>query len=59
MAALGATGLPLQRTQRKQAGMRGDAAGSFTDPDGPSASRAMLDFLLQHRKSGVTAADRR
>ena len=28
----------------------GDAAGSFTDPQGPSASRAMLDFLLQHQK---------
>ena len=28
----------------------GDAAGSFTDPKGPSASQAMLDFLLQHRK---------
>ena len=29
----------------------GNAAGSFTDPDGPSASAAMLAFFLQHRKS--------
>ncbi len=29
----------------------GDAAGSFTDPSGPSASVAMLTFFLQHRKS--------
>ncbi len=28
----------------------GDAAGSFTDPHGPSASRAMLDFFLKHRR---------
>ena len=28
----------------------GDAKGSFTDPDGPSASEAMLAFFMQHRK---------
>ena len=28
----------------------GDAAGSFTDPHGPSASQAMIDFFLQHRR---------
>lgn len=29
----------------------GNAEGSFTDPDGPSASAAMLAFFLQHRKT--------
>ena len=29
----------------------GNAAGSFTDPDGPSASAAMLEFFLQHKKA--------
>ena len=32
----------------------GNAAGSFTDPDGPSASAAMLAFFLQHRKASLS-----
>ncbi len=31
----------------------GDTAGSYTDPTGPSASAAMLEFFLQHRKQAA------
>ena len=32
----------------------GNPAGSFTDPQGPDASRAMLAFFLQHSKQAAT-----
>jgi len=31
----------------------GDTAGSYTDPTGPSASAAMLEFFLQHRRQAA------
>lgn len=50
-----AQGTPFVEQWRVAAGPHawsgGDAAGSYTDPDGPSASKAILDFFLQHRKA--------
>ena len=47
-----ASGTPLVEQWSVAAGPHawsgGDAAGSYTDPAGPSASEAMLSFFLQH-----------
>jgi poly(3-hydroxybutyrate) depolymerase len=49
-----AQGTPFVEQWRVAAGPHawsgGSQAGSYTDPGGPSASKAMLDFFLQHRK---------
>ena len=49
-----ANGKPMVESWRINAGPHawsgGNAQGSYTDPDGPNASRAMLAFFLQHHK---------
>ena len=36
----------------------GHSAGSFTDPQGPGASKAMLNFFLQHRNLATVSLSR-
>ena len=49
-----ADGKPFVESWRITAGPHawsgGSAQGSYTDPDGPDASKAMLEFFLQHSK---------
>jgi poly(hydroxyalkanoate) depolymerase family esterase len=52
---LGPDGTPLLEQWEIAAGPHawsgGDPGGSFTDPQGPSASREMLRFFLRHRRA--------
>ena len=53
-----ANGKPFVESWRITAGTHawsgGNALGSYTDPDGPDASKAMLAFFLQHSKGEST-----